>query len=133
MLCENLGSWVEMLVWKARLLRLMWKDKAKANEPVNEWGEYLKLKNVNDHVGQIYLRSVIPRMKFEHSMIIALPLATSGLYLLQQELAFCSTATWQLIVISVVIVVAYLLGEAYCTCRLLISVRKAIIESSRSG
>jgi hypothetical protein len=80
---EELGTRLE-LIWDRRL----------AHRNPSNWEPYLQLKVKDEIVGQRYLRNVLMRMKFQLSMMLALPILTVGLVWLNVRLRFGSGLHW---------------------------------------
>lgn len=114
-LLEELGTRLE-LRWDKRI-------------GVTNWERYLQLRVKDEIVGQRYLRIILMRMKFELSMVLAIPLMLIGLAWFNQVYPYSSWGTISWIVAFFVLVTMYLLWESYQSAVLLNTTRSLIIEA----
>lgn len=99
------------------------------NDPRHQkdWHRYLALKLKDEIIGQRYLRTLVVRLKFELSMAPALTSMFFGLAWIQQIYAPWTTKSFVTLSFFFVVLVTYLLCEAYLSARNLGSVRRDIL------
>jgi len=119
---EDVGTRIELL-WDRRLIR----------DGRDNWQDYLKLHTQDEVVGQRYLRGVLMRLKFELSMVVALPIMGAGLTWINYLYQFSSWLSFAFIVIAVAIAEGYLAWESFQSARLLHGTRQLVIDAVRSG
>ena len=79
MVIENIGSLIEILI-----------DGVLGDEHINRWREYLGLRVQDEIIGQRYLRTLVLRLKFELSALVAIPISYLGFLLLNQVSGYWS-------------------------------------------
>lgn len=123
MVLENIGSTIEMKLWRF----------VETEERNRQWREYLQLSDVEEIVGQRYLRTVLVRLKFELSMIPALVVFGVGITLANAIYGDVSpiVMTWLLIILTGAVV--YFVYEAYKSIKVLADVRADIIASTQAS
>jgi hypothetical protein len=129
LIIENIGSRIEeKCIWE--------KLKKQSKEDIQqEWWDYLKLKIDSEPkiIGQRYLRTILLRFKFELSFSVSLIFMTIGFLYLQfsvPELKNNSCINFILLQLLLPLGVArYLIFEAYESSKLLIEVRRQILDS----
>ncbi len=129
MICENLGSWVELLIWKCLRRKAIRKGQL---DPSIEWDRYLALHDIDAFVGQSYLKSLLTRLKFELAMVPSLLFLLSGLLIANCRMHFFNDPEVCLAVVIFLVAEAYFIFEARTTSKLLITVRKNILQAKSS-
>ena len=118
MVIENIGSLIEILI-----------DGVLGDEHINRWREYLGLRVQDEIIGQRYLRTLVLRLKFELSALVAIPISYLGFLLLNQVSGYWSFFSMIIAAICVFVGMIYLVYETYKSSKALDSTRKVIIES----
>jgi len=127
---EDLGAIIEYRFDKRNIIKYK-RDENRDTE--NEWHQYLQL-NISsekcDIVAQRYVRSILIRMKFELSFCVSLIIMSIGLLILNLQISFIDS--WFIFIILCIllplVLSTYLLWEIRNSTRLLIKVRKLILE-----
>ena len=112
-------------------LEVLW-DRLLAQRPdakPSNWEEYLKLRVKDDIVGQRYLRNLVTRMKFELSMVLALPLSGVGLAWTNALYNVWSCLVIALIELLLLALTSYLAWESYQSAILLERTRRLVIDA----
>lgn len=118
MFIENIGSLLETLV-----------DEVRGEEHISRWNEYLGLRIQDEVIGQRYLRTLVLRLKFELSILVALPVAYIGFLFLNQVGDYWSCFSMVVSAICVFFGMVYLVYEIHRSSKTLDSARKVIIDS----
>lgn len=118
LLVEDVGSRVESRCFDKLIVR-----KPEFVDHEKEWYEYLRLAFKIEPVGQRYLRTIVLRLKFELGTLVALALATPGLFLTD-----ISARTEVAIIVFIVLFWIYLLIEARASHELLHRIRHELIK-----
>ena len=136
---EDLGSFLEKIWCDKRVYAMNRAEKIKEKNETDldneeklyteRWYKYLKLELESEKykIGHRFISNMVTRLKLELSMGIALPLSASGLWFLNEFIAF-----WILILYSIlaILISSYLiLLEAPKTAHSLDATRKTLLES----
>ena len=110
-----------------------WIDKIlekKDSEYMDDWYRYLRctFDNSSPPVGQKYIHDLLLYLWFELNLAVALAIGWIGTLLLQFLSPVLSPSTFKIITAISVLVIAYLLWEAYNTGKILARVRKELLK-----
>ncbi len=99
----------------------------------DSWDSYLQLRIQDEFVGQRYIQTLLPRMKFELSMVPALSICVIGLLLIQIRMAVLGWLTTGIVAGTMLVVAVYLLLESKQSVRLLAEKRELVLNAATSG
>jgi hypothetical protein len=121
LILENFGASIETALWD-RLL-----DRKYANHLEN-WDRYLKLRLRDEIIAQRYLKTLVPRMKFELSMAPALFIFWLGLLWLNLIYRVWTVHGFTFLSALLVLGAFYFLRTSYTSAKVLSRIRGLILE-----